>query len=80
MEIHCLDLVASHLIDVSHLDLYWLSYLDESTSGRAYVLEEVSLVSIGYLCMISGDRLIKDDHLIRGVSPNGGSLSVDLVD
>ena len=80
MEIHCLYLVASHLIDVSNLDLYWLGYLDESTSGRAYVLEKVSLVSIGYLCMISRDRLIKDDHLIRGVSPYGGSLSVDLMD
>jgi hypothetical protein len=38
MNIHCLDLVASHLIDIIHLDLYWLSYLDECSSGGSYVL------------------------------------------
>lgn len=38
VNIHCLDLVAPHLIDVIHLDLYRLSDLYESSRRGAYVL------------------------------------------
>ena len=79
MNIHCLDLVTSHLVNITHFNLYRLGYFYESSSRRSYVLQQEFTTLESYLCMIPRDRLIIDYHLIRGVSSNSKSLLVNLM-
>jgi hypothetical protein len=79
MDIHCLDLVASHLIYVSLFDIYWMSYLDKCPSSRSNILYKKLAILVRYLSMVPGNRLIKYHYLIRGVSPNSRPFFPNLV-